>query len=124
MATSPHGHVFSDAEVRLSAGNYAAQTRLASQLQEAFRRREMDLETLASELDLSVEEASDWVSGNFDLTLTELRYLANAIDAEVTYKVTPMKTRWLEQLRRLEPNDLWHDSEWSIEDSAVRAARR
>lgn len=117
---------FTSAEISLSASNYTAQTQLVTDLRAAFAMRDMSVEALATELDLTAEDAQAWLDGEVDLSLTELRYLANAIDARVSYHVVPMTTRHLDRIARLDPGDDWHAGEaWnSYHYDPSRLARR
>ncbi|PVZ94742.1 hypothetical protein DDQ50_13780 [Amnibacterium flavum] len=74
---------------------------------------------LADELGVSVADAKSWIDGGNDLTLSELRQLANAVDAHVTYKVSPLRTRHRRMFDDLEDFTGWVDTNWDAHSSAV-----
>ena len=104
---------FSDDEIALAASNYEAQEWLVRALGDAFVMSELTIEQLADELGLSVEEAQDWLYGEVDLTLSELRQLANAIDAHVTYRVGAIKTKYVERFASMSNRHWKNGPEWS-----------
>lgn len=102
-------HAFEDDEVRLARINYESQEWLTRELHSAFLMRGFSVRELADLLDLDVSTAEDWVSGNVDLSMSELRHLATALDAHVTYRVEPIVNRlprWISALN----DDAWAGS--------------
>ncbi|MBM7504210.1 hypothetical protein ACFPER_12035 [Agromyces aurantiacus] len=99
--------VFDDEKIALAASNYEAQEWLVRELGKAFQMSRLSVEELASELELEPTEAREWLDGEVDLTLTELRHLANAIDAHVTYRVGALKTLYSDRLREVESDAPW-----------------
>lgn len=85
----------SEDHIELAAMNYEAQENLFVRLQEAFRMSELSIEEVADELGLGSEEAQDWLYGEVNLTLSQLRQLANAIDAHVTYRAGALRTKYV-----------------------------
>jgi len=106
------GTPFTEEQVALAASNYEAQEWLLRALREAFVMSGLSLQDLASELDLSSEDAEAWINGEMDLTLSELRQLANVVDAHVTYRVNPVHTKYVDRFERIS-KDLWQEVPWS-----------
>ncbi|WIB69768.1 hypothetical protein [Curtobacterium sp. MCBD17_026] len=107
------GPLFTEEQLNLASDNYDAQEVLVEDLRRAFVMSRMTHEELASELELSVPDAEAWVSGEVDLHLSQLRHLANAVDAKVTYKVSALRTRYKRELHALEAFDAWQTTEWN-----------
>jgi len=99
--------LFSDDRVRLAAGNYEAQEWLFREIHKAYRMSDATIEDVAHELDLTPEEAQDWIDGEVDLTLTELRQLANAVDAKIKYQVQAMRTLYVDRLQSIHSGPGW-----------------
>jgi hypothetical protein len=96
-----HLHPFSAGEVALAGANYESQEWLTRELHSAAQMSGTTPERLAELLEITVDEATSWISGDFDLTMSELRHLATALDCHVTYKVDPLVNRlpeWLDSL--------------------------
>jgi len=106
-------HPFSERRIDLAASNYEAQLWLVNKLQEAFVMSGRTKEDLADELGLSMAETDAWLDGEIDLTLAELRHLANSVDAKVSYNVGPLKTRYIEKFADLEDSQ-WRKSPWVL----------
>lgn len=109
--TSSH---FSDAKIQLASGNYEAQEHFFARLFDAFKMSGLKYEDVADELGVSVSDAQEWLMGEVDLSLSELRQLANTIDAKVSYKVGALHTTYASRLPEMvkrtnwvEKNDDW-----------------
>lgn len=111
-------HPFADGELRLATLNYESQEWLTRALHEAFQLSSLSIEDLARQLEISVDEAREWISGDFDLTMSELRQLANAIDARVTYRVDTMYNRMDEWIRQVE-TFAWQEVPWRMVPEAT-----
>ncbi|KQO98396.1 hypothetical protein [Leifsonia sp. Leaf264] len=74
-----------DAAVDTAVGNYSAQVELLEQIRDATT---VPLDVIAERLGVTEPVARAYLAGSFDMTLTELRYLANAAELLVTYEVT------------------------------------
>lgn len=94
-------HPFSEGEVRLATINYEAQEWLTRELHAAFQMSGLTVDQLAELLEIEVDVARDWLSGNVDLAMSELRHLATALDAYVTYRVEPIVNRLPEWISTL-----------------------
>lgn len=114
---------FSDEQIALAASNYEAQEHLIRELRNAFQMSRLTLEELADELELSTEDALAWISGEVDLTLSELRHLANAVDAQVTYRVGALRTMYASRIAEVQSNAPWLETEpfWASTDPVVPA---
>lgn len=109
--------MFSEAELDLASDNYESQEFLVEGLQQAFVMSKMTLDDLAFELDMSKSEAQSWIDGDVDLHLSQLRHLANAIDAKVSYRVHPLRTRYEERVHVLARGFDWEsDGSWGGDD--------
>lgn len=115
--TDQMSHAFDAAAVHLAAENYEAQEDLLAQLRRALEMRQISIPDLARELELSEEETLSWVEGEVDLRLSQIRYLANAIDAHVTYRVGAIKTHYKHRMPA--ESDLWRDSSWEASDNLI-----
>ncbi|ROR81145.1 hypothetical protein SAMN06295974_0370 [Plantibacter flavus] len=113
--TDQTNHAFGTAEIALAAENYEAQEHLLSEIRRALEIRGITIRELAEELELPEDEALSWVDGDVDLRLSQLRYLANAIDAHITYRVGAIKTHFKHRMPT--ESDLWKASSW--ESSSV-----
>lgn len=102
---------FSDEQIALAASNYEAQEALLDQLRRALSSRGMSVEQLAAELELPEEDAQDWIDGEVDLTLSELRQLANAVDVRLSYSVSPIATVWRERFAEIAETLPWKDTD-------------
>lgn len=92
---------FTDDQIALAASNYELQEALFVHLRRAFEMSGLGIDGLAEELEITVEEAQAWIDGETDLRLAEVRHLANAIDAQVAYRVSPIRTTYGERFQRL-----------------------
>lgn len=106
-----HLHPFSDDEVRLATINYEAQEWLTRELHSAFQMSGLSVEELATALDLPIETARQWLSGDVDLSMSDLRHLATALDAHVTYRVEPVVNRLPQWIASLDDAS-WRDLSW------------
>lgn len=70
--------------IRLASLNYEAQEKLIEQIRNFSLST---VEQIAAELEVSTEVAQAALDGQQDLTLTELRYLANAAGLTIRYEV-------------------------------------
>lgn len=76
---------FADEVARAASSNYESQ----EQLIEAIRNTTtVPVELIAERLDQPVEKVRSVLAGEYDMTLTELRYLANAAEVTIQYTVT------------------------------------
>jgi|GEM_PF-5667873 hypothetical protein len=98
---------FSDEQIALAASNYEAQVWLVGALKRAFKMSGLSIEDLALELDLDLETATGWIHGDVDLTLSELRHLANAVDAKVAYRVEPIRNRYVGRFKDISERTEW-----------------
>lgn len=114
-------NIFSDGEIRLATSNYEAQEWLTRELHSAFLVSGMNVSDLARSLDLSLEEAEEWLSGDRDLTMSELRHLATAIDAHVTFHVEAGVNRVPEWLASLDGVAWASGNAWSVSSGRMRA---
>lgn len=92
---------FTEEQIALAGENYESQERLFDSLRSAFSMSEISIEDLADELEISLEDAQGWIDGEFDLTLSQLRHLANAIDAHVRYQVEPLNTLYADRFEHM-----------------------
>jgi len=79
--------LISDIEIDRVSRNYEAQVALFDHLNGHFYDSGEPIEVLASHLDIEVSEMADWLAGQTDLTLSEVRYLANALGVVIEYRV-------------------------------------
>jgi hypothetical protein len=107
------GSPFTSAQIQVASKNYEAQVDLLDQLQAVFDESEITLTEFAENLGLSEEEAEAVLAGAVDLTLTELRYIANALEVVIDYHVRPA-SRTVESLT----------AELELADEEDGAARR
>lgn len=109
-------HPFSEGQVRLATANYESQEWLTRELHGAFLTSGMTVRELASELDLPPEVAKAWLSGDVDLSLSDLRHLATAMDAHVTYRVESAVNRMPEWIAAL-AGESWAvvDHTWNLD---------
>ena len=94
-------HSFTEGEIRLATVNYEAQEWLTRELFTAYEMSGLSEKELARLLELDVPTVQDWLSGDVDLTMSELRHLATALDAHVTYRVEPIVNRLPEWVKGL-----------------------
>lgn len=113
---------FSDAAIRLASSNYEAQESLFNRLLESFRMSGLEFSDVANELGISVEEAQDWLMGEVDLSLSELRQLANTIDAKVSYKVGALHTSYANRLQEMVNKSDWIEKRDDWKPSRKRSA--
>lgn len=107
-------NTFSQSELLLATENYESQEALLFRLRQAFAASEMGVEDLAGLLEVSSEEAEDWISGDVDLHLSELRYLANALDAKITWNVKCAYTSYPQRFQNMHDAGLWQNvPEWA-----------
>lgn len=116
-ATAP---TYSEEQIALAALNYENQEWLIRRLHEAFVSSERNAETAASELGISVEEFASWLAGEVDLTVSELRQLANTVDAVVSYRVGALKVRYADKFDEMQNHPQWKQSNWSNLDVRSR----
>lgn len=116
--TTLSGLPLSTDEVSLAAANYEAQENLFSQLQTAFKMSQLPESHVAEELDLSVDEFREWLYGDVNLTLAQLRQLANAVDSQITYRARAVRTRFNERIATIN-DQLWAQSSNSTSWSAL-----
>lgn len=111
-----HAHPFSDGQVRLATANYESQEWLTRELHGAFLTSGMTVRELADELELTPDEAASWLSGDVNLSLADLRHLATAMDAHVTYRVESAVNRMPEWIATL-AGDGWSFIEhaWNVD---------
>jgi len=109
---------FNEPAINLAADNYEAQERLLADVRRALEIRRISIDDLATELELSVEEASAWVDGEVDLRLSQVRHLANAIDAHITYRVGAIKTHYAGRMP--DDSDVWEDLSWESRSMVSR----
>lgn len=105
-------HPFSDDEVRLATMNYESQEWLTRELFNAYELSGMTTRDLARDLEMDASTVEYWLSGDADLSLSDLRHLATALDAHVTYSVEPLVhrlPRWIDDIS----NALWTHTSWS-----------
>lgn len=109
-------HPFSDGQVRLATANYESQEWLTRELHGAFLTSGMTVNKLAEELELSTEVAIAWLSGDVDLSMSDLRHLATAMDAHVTYRVESAVNRMPEWIAALS-DETWaaQSREWHFD---------
>lgn len=128
--TTQSGPLFTEDQLNLASDNYEAQEALVDGLRRAYSMSGMSHEDLASELELSVTEAEAWIGGDVDLHLSQLRHLANAIDAKVTYRVAGLRNTYKHQLHAIEATDLlaengwWRKNDAHVSASDILARRR
>jgi len=77
--------VVSDADIERASRNYENQERLFAQIRDTTW---ISAAEIADDLGTTVEEAQSALNGERDLTLTELRYLANAAGLTIAYRVS------------------------------------
>jgi ribosome-binding protein aMBF1 (putative translation factor) len=104
------GPLFTEDQLNLAADNYEAQETLVDGLRRAYEMSGMTRDDLARELELSAADAQAWIEGDVDLHLSQLRHLANAIDAKVTYKVSALRTKYKRKLHGFEST--WTPTDW------------
>ena len=113
-------HTFTDEQIALASSNYESQEWLIRELNTAFIMSGRTIEELAADLGMATDEAQAWLDGEMDLTLSELRQLANSVDAHVTYRVGPLRTRYVEKFVEMHSGEQWQDIDWAA-PSVVRA---
>lgn len=111
---------FDDDRIELAAANYESQESLVAAIKSAFGMCEMSIVDLASELELDVPVAQAWIDGEVDLTLSELRHLANAVDAHVSYTVRGVRTRYRERFVEMTAAAVWEQTDdlWATKPTA------
>ncbi|MBF4578908.1 helix-turn-helix transcriptional regulator [Frigoribacterium sp. VKM Ac-2530] len=120
-------HPFSQSELLLAAENYESQEALLTRLRQAFLASEMAVEDLAALLEVEPQEAADWISGDVDLHLSELRYLANALDAKITWNVKCAYTTYPQRFQKMHDAGLWQEMpgwNWNTADDLSVATKR
>ncbi|MCW2287053.1 hypothetical protein EDF60_1704 [Leucobacter luti] len=117
--------VFGEHRIAVAAENFESQEQLFAAIRRALTRSGRTSAEVSKELGLSGAELIDWISGDIDLALSELRQLANAVDAKIIYTVSPARAAWLQSLGSFESNaSLWidDDSEWGSLDGVSTIA--
>ncbi|MFE4834456.1 hypothetical protein ACFRAU_07220 [Arthrobacter sp. NPDC056691] len=102
-------------EQALADDNLRAQEHLWESLAVALRDSERSIEDVAARLGIPADLAEDISNGRVDVSLSDLREFAYAIDAFVTYRVSSRYTSNLENYRRSLANvpQHWHRSHQS-----------
>jgi hypothetical protein len=76
-----------DAHVELAMRNYEAQEELFVHLKQAFDASGISYELVADRLGVPVAHAEDCLLGEINLSLSEIRLLANSIGVLITYQI-------------------------------------
>lgn len=108
--------MFTEASIQLASSNYESQEDLFLHLRRAFQMSRLDYSDIADELGISNAEVRDWLEGEVNLSLADLRQLANAVDAHITYRVAPLRTSYAERLAAIASSRQWVDNknDWAV----------
>lgn len=106
----------------LAVVNATAQEALTEGLHNAFLKSGRSLEDVADQLRVAPEIVEAALRGVRDLTLTEIRLLALAVNAFVRYQVTPVSASQEASFPKEWTAGLWHDSPFDA--APVRRAAR
>lgn len=117
------------AEQSLADDNLHAQDHLWESLRLALRDSGRSLDDVASRLGISVDLVRAIGEGRIDVSLSDLREYAYAVDAAVTYRVSSRYTSNLENFRRSLGGvpEHWHrsrDEDTLQADSVLRRAEK
>lgn len=86
------GTTFTKEQIALARINYLAQSDLAIQLTRAAEESDVSMEEAARQLGWAPEAVSEAVHGMRDISLTDLRLLANTFDASLHFQVAARYT--------------------------------
>ncbi|MDT0169566.1 hypothetical protein [Pseudarthrobacter sp. BRE9] len=99
-----------DVAQSLADDNLQAQGHLWEALRGALVASGLSYEDVASRLGIDVDLVRAISGGRVDISLSDLREYAYAVDASITYRVIPRYSHYLETFRQLLSEKHWHDS--------------
>lgn len=79
--------LFKESEIELASANYENQLGLIDGFIEALENDPNNTMIVAARLGIPVDELVQYVYGNRDMTMTELRLLATSLGVEITYSL-------------------------------------
>ena len=83
------GTPFSERQIRLASQNYENQVELVYALRQAFIASGRTIDEVAEAFDVPVEDMEEMLAAEVDLPFSDLRMLANELEVEIAYTVTP-----------------------------------
>lgn len=123
MTDSLRPHIvspYTEEQLELSGLNYEAQEILVAKLRSAFQLSGMTVEELAEDLEIDEVELQGWIDGEADLTFSDLRHYASALDVHVRYKVDFMGTNWPDMFKTLNYTAGWQENDSWITSATPR----
>ena len=82
------GTDYSPEEIARAIANYENQVNLVNAIQETFRESKMTAGEGAEQIGIPATDFEELLSGSSDMTLTELRLLANTVGVTISYSIT------------------------------------
>ena len=86
------GTPFTEQEIETASVNYDNQVDMVGQLHTAFVASGYTYEYVAEQLGATVDEVKAYLFAEYDMTLTELRYIANVLNVSINYQIVPVIT--------------------------------
>lgn len=83
------GTNFTEEEIETASANYSNQVDLFDLLHETFTSGGFTYKGVAEELGVTEELAEELLTAQRDMTLTELRMLANTLHVVIEYRIVP-----------------------------------
>jgi transcriptional regulator with XRE-family HTH domain len=80
---------FTEAQRNLAVANYESQEALLQAINAHYTQTAITIEEVATQLGIATEVAGQILEGAYDLTLSELRQVANTLGLHIEYTVTP-----------------------------------